>query len=400
MQKENAYVLTINGGSSSIKFALYDMVQQGQSQFAGKIHRIGAATPQFTVTRNKQQEKKDMQASGFQEATAFLTTWLGQQEAYKHVRCIGHRLVHGMQHTQPEIISNELLKELEDIQESDPDHLPAELELIRHFQKHQPAIPQIACFDTAFHTTMPRLAKMLPLPRRFEKAGLQRYGFHGLSYAWLMEELTKNNEEKGKIILAHLGSGASMAAVKNGVSIDTTMGFTPTGGLVMSERTGDMDPGVATWLMQTEGLTIQQYNHLINHESGLLGISETSGDVLELLQKEEQDIRAKEAIDFFCYNARKWIGALTTTLGGLDTLVFSGGIGENAAIIRARICDGLQYAGILLDEGKNNQHARNIAAPNSSVKIYVIPTDEEQMIAKLTTAVYEQSTKSKPSPVK
>jgi acetate kinase len=247
---------------------------------------------------------------------------------------------------------------------------------------------------------MPRLAKMLPLPRRFEKAGIQRYGFHGLSYAWLMEELTKNNEEKGKIILAHLGSGASMAAVKNGVSIDTTMGFTPTGGLVMSERTGDMDPGVAAWLMQTAGLTVQQYNHLINHESGLLGISETSGDVQELLQQEEQDIRAKEAIDFFCYNARKWIGALTATLGGLDTLVFSGGIGENAAIIRARICDGLQYLGIFPDEGKNNGHARNIAAPNSAVKLYVIPTDEEQMIAKLTTAVYEQSIKSKPSPFK
>lgn len=395
MQQQKSNVLTINGGSSSIRFALYTMQDPMQCILSGKIHRIGLDHPQLTISRNKDKQNLPAKAGSFQEAAAFLIEWLGQQEDIEQITCIGHRLVHGMQHTHAELINDALLKDLQQISEYDPDHLPAEIELIQRFQKHYPGLLQVACFDTAFHTGMPRVAKLLPIPRRFEKAGLQRYGFHGLSYAWLMETLKKTNEDQGRIILAHLGNGASMAAVKEGASVDTTMGFTPAGGLVMSERAGDMDPGIAAWIMQNEEMSARQFNHLVHHESGLLGVSGISADMETLLQNDGADIRAKEAVDLFCYSAKKWIGAYMAVLGGLDTLVFSGGIGENAAIVRSRICEGLQYAGIRLNEAQNNRHAHDISNPGSLVKVYVIPTDEEQMIAKLTVGVYRQSDRAK-----
>ena len=211
--------------------------------------------------------------------------------------------------------------------------MPGEIELIEAFRNRDPDLPQVACFDTAFHHDMPRVAQIVPIPRRFEAAGVRRYGFHGLSYAYLMEELARvagPEEARGRVILAHLGAGASLAAVQGGHSIDTTMGFTPASGLVMGTRTGDLDPGLVRFLSRAEGMTADQFDSLVNHESGLLGVSETSSDVRDLLARQNVDVRAAEAIELFCYQAKKWIGAFAAALGGLDTLVFAGGIGENA----------------------------------------------------------------------
>ncbi|HEY5036944.1 MAG TPA: acetate/propionate family kinase, partial [Chthoniobacterales bacterium] len=267
----------------------------------------------------------------------------------------------------------------------DPEHLPREIELIEAFRQRHPKLPQIACFDAAFHTTMPRVAKILPIPRRYEAKGIQRYGFHGLSYAYLMEELARLGDpaaKKGRVILAHLGNGASMAAVRDGKSIDTSMAFTPTAGLVMSTRSGDLDPGLVSYLARTEKMTAPQFNRMVNNESGLLGISETSSDMKDLLDHEGKDIRAAEAVALFCYQAKKWVGSFTAALGGLDTLVFAGGIGESAPLIRARICEGLDLLGIELDKPRNVKTAAVISKKSSRVTVRVIHTDEELVIAR------------------
>jgi acetate kinase len=282
------------------------------------------------------------------------------------------------------------LEELHRISPYDPDHLPGEIELIEAFRRRHPKLPQVACFDTAFHRTMPRVAKLLPIPRRYDAKGVQRYGFHGLSYAYLMQELARIGDPaatKGRVILAHLGNGASMAAVLDGKSIDTSMGFTPTAGLVMSTRTGDLDPGVAPYLARTEQMTSEQFYEMANHKSGLLGVSETSSDMRDLLAHEANDARAAEAVALFCYQARKWVGAFAAALGGLDTLVFAGGIGENAPIVRARICEGLGFLGIALSESRNSESAAVISTDESRVAVRVIRTDEDLMIARSVRSV-------------
>ena len=278
-----------------------------------------------------------------------------------------------------------MLDELHRISPYDPDHLPREIELIETFRQRHPKLPQVACFDTAFHHTMPRVAKLLPIPRRFDAKGIQRYGFHGLSYAYLMEELARLGDPaatKGRVILAHLGNGASLAAVRDGKSIDTSMGFTPTAGLVMSTRSGDLDPGLAPYLARTEQMTTKQFYEMVNHKSGLLGVSETSSDMRDLLAQETQDVRAAEAVALFCYQAKKWIGSFAAALGGLDTLVFAGGIGENAPVVRARICEGLSFLGIELNESRNAENAGVISTDTGRVTVRVIRTDEELMIAR------------------
>ncbi|MEO8088526.1 MAG: acetate/propionate family kinase, partial [Bacteroidota bacterium] len=306
-------------------------------------------------------------------------------ENFNSVSVIGHRIVHGMKHTQPELITPELLDELKKISAYDPEHLPEEITLVEKFKKRYPALTQIACFDTSFHTRMPKVAKWLTIPRSYFDKGIHRYGFHGLSYAFLMEELERTAGIKtagGKIILAHLGSGASLAAVENGKSIDTSMGFTPTSGLPMSTRTGDLDPGAASYLMMSEKLSPEQFSHMINHQSGLLGISETSPDMRELIKLQHTDIRAAEAIELFCYQIRKWIGSFAAALGGLDTLVFSGGIGENLSEIRSKICENLKFLGIDLNSNRNKNNETIISNDNSKVEVRVIKTNEELIIAK------------------
>ncbi len=380
-------VLSINGGSSSIKFALYQVGKPLKRVFYGKVDRIGLSGTNLTFhdSDGKPQASLNLIAADHKSATNFLIDWLEKQNGFDLIQAAGHRVVHGMKHTEPEMVTQDLLDELHRISPNDPDHLPREIELIETFRQRHPKLPQVACFDTAFHQTMPRVAKLLPIPRRFDAMGIQRYGFHGLSYSYLMEELTRLGDPtatKGRVILAHLGNGASLAAVYNGKSIDTSMGFTPTAGLVMSTRSGDLDPGLAPFLGRTEQMTTNQFYEMVNHKSGLLGVSETSSDMRDLLDHEPQDVRAAEAVALFCYQAKKWIGSFAAALGGLDTLVFAGGIGENAPVIRSRICEGLGFLGIELDGLRNAETAPVVSAQTHRVTVRVIRTDEELMIAR------------------
>jgi acetate kinase len=243
----------------------------------------------------------------------------------------------------------------------------------------------VACFDTAFHHDLPRVAQIIAIPRRYEAAGVRRYGFHGLSYAYLMEELARvagPRAARGRVILAHLGAGASLAAVRDGRCVETTMGLTPTSGLVMGTRCGDIDPELVRFLMKAGGLTIDQFHDLVNHQSGLLGVSESSADLRDLLAVQDRDVHAAEAVEVFCYRAKTALGALAAALGGLDTLVFAGGIGENSPEARRRICDGLEFLGIAVDERHNSANAPLISTEDGRVAVRVIPTDEESVIAR------------------
>ncbi|MFP5081999.1 acetate/propionate family kinase [Pedobacter sp. JCM 36344] len=396
MKSVHQHILIINGGSSSLKFALYNTDKKLENVLFGQISRIGLDNPEFTVTHNLSNKKAQItiNSTNFNEAAEGLIEWLKEQNYDDGIKCVGHRIVHGMEHSIPEIIDEHLLTELHKIMEYDPDHLPAEIEMIALFKKQFPNLLQVACFDTSFHTTMPKYAKTFAIPKKYYNQGVKRYGFHGISYSYLMKELKKQNGEEadGKIILAHLGNGASLAAVKKGKCIDTSMGFTPTGGIVMSTRSGDLDPGVAWYLMQ-KGLDAEEFNDVINHQSGLLGISGYSSDMQDLLKHQKSNKDAALAIEIFCYQIKKTIGAYTATLNGLDVLVFSGGIGENAPLVRKRICEGFDYLGIELDAGKNAKSKRIISTKTSKVKVYVIPTDEEIMIAKLTKKLYIKSNK-------
>jgi len=381
-------VLTINGGSSSIKFALYQNDSSFNRVLHGKIDRIGLSDSKLSYSEEKmnRNETLNLEAHDHKSTADFLMDWLDYKVDFSTINGVGHRIVFGMQHTKPEIITQELLDELYRFSSFDPDHLPVEIDLIETFRKRYPNLPQVACFDTTFHSGMPRVAKLIPVPRRFDEKGIQRYGFHGLSYTYLMEELSRvagTKSANGRVILAHLGNGASMAAVREGKSIDTSMGFTPAAGMAMGSRPGDLDPGVAWYILNSEHLSTEQFNHLINHESGLLGISEISSDMRDLLKVESDDIRAAEAVELFCYQAKKWIGAFAAALGGLDTLVFAGGMGENSPIIRSRICRGLEFLGIEIDENRNTKNDPLIATEKATVAVRIIHTDEEQMIAKI-----------------
>ena len=399
MKSNKSCVLTVNGGSSSIKFALYEIDGYLIQLFYGEVESIGTKNTKlsFNNTITNQKNSVDIIAVDHDDAANFLIDWFEKQDGFASVKAIGHRIVHGMKHTEPEQITPELLDELKKISAYDPEHLPGEIKLIEVFRKRHPAIAQIACFDTSFHASMQPVAKLLSIPRRFNAMGIQRYGFHGLSYAYLIEELSRvagMETAQGKIILAHLGNGASLAAVKDGKSIDTSMGFTPTSGLPMGTRTGDLDPGVAWYLMKFEKLSPEQFSHLINHQSGLLGVSETSSDMRELIKCQDTDSRAAEAVELFCYQTKKWIGSFAAVLGGLDTLIFSGGIGENAPEVRDRICRGLQFLGIDLDEKRNLKNEAIISTDESKVCVRVIKTNEELMIARLVCHVLNYSVKN------
>jgi acetate kinase len=366
------HILTINAGSSSIRFALFAAGAPPVKLLDEKIERIGSEAVDVMAGRLVQQ----LQAKAS----------IGTPDA------IGHRVVHGMLHTQPERIAPGLLAELRRITPFDPDHLPREIALIEALQQRFPDVPQVACFDTAFHRHMPDVATRLPIPRRYTAAGVQRYGFHGLSYTFLLAELARLGDPagaRGRVILAHLGSGASLAAVLNGTCIDTSMGFTPAAGLVMGTRSGDLDPGLMSYLAAAESMTAAQFASVVNHQSGLIGISETSADVRDLLEHESVDARAREALAIFCYQAKKWVGAYAAALGGLDTLVFAGGIGENSAPVRRRICDGLKFLGVEIDEALNERHAASIS--KGAVAVRVIRTDEESVIADLTGRVLKMN---------
>lgn len=381
-------ILTINGGSSSIKFGLFEATPALQPVLSGRIELIGQPDGAFVSTGTDVNDRfrHPLAVPDQRSATLALMDWLRKRIKRGQLVAIGHRIVHGgPRYWKPESVNAAMLKELRELCPFDPEHLPEEIMLAEAFHKEFPKVPQIACFDTAFHHDMPRVAQIVPVPRRYEAMGVRRYGFHGLSCAYLMEELCRvasPNDAQGRVVLAHLGNGASATAVKAGKSVDTSMGFTPTSGIPMGTRSGDLDPGLAWYLARTEELTARQFSQMINHESGLVGVSETSSDMAILLASEADDIRAAEAVELFCYQAKKWICALAGAMGGLDTLVFSGGIGENSPRIRERICAGLEFIGIELDKTKNDENAALISTGTKTVSVRVVATDEGWMIAR------------------
>jgi acetate kinase len=385
MSHQPASLLILNGGSSSLRFAVLSADETLSPLRRGKVERIGHGDAHLSVRGAEAGPARvAIAARDHGSAILALLDWIGSEEL-PPLAGAGHRVVHGLRRFEPARVTPDVLDELNRLKPLDPDHLPAELAMIEAVRRHSPELPQVACFDTLFHRDLPRAAAQLPIPRRFEAQGLRRYGFHGLSYAWLAEALERaagREAAHGRVILAHLGGGASMAAMLDGRCIDTTMGFTPTAGLVMGTRPGDLDPGIAPWLARSAGIDSERYAAMINRESGLLGVSGTSADVRELLRAEPTDPHAAEAVALFCRQARKAIGSLAAVLGGLDTLVFSGGIGENAPVIRQRICEGLAFLGLELDDARNTAGADVISSGRVTVR--VIATDEEHMIGRAT----------------
>ncbi|HLZ97280.1 MAG TPA: acetate/propionate family kinase, partial [Steroidobacteraceae bacterium] len=343
------------------------------------------ATLRVTGANHADNVSRAVTAPDHTAAADVLMDWIEERRGRDTVTAVGHRVVHGgPTYYKPQRLTAEMVEELHRLSPFDPDHLPGEIRLTEAFHRRFPDLPQVACFDTAFHHDLPRVARLLPIPRRYEAQGVRRYGFHGLSYAFLMGELARLGDPAattGRVILAHLGSGASLAAVGDGKPVDTSMSFTPTAGVPMSTRSGDLDPGLVWYLARTDKMSAKQFSEMVNVRSGLLGISETSSDMRDLLDRETQDVRAAEAVALFCYQVKKWIGAFAAALGGLDTLVFAGGIGENAPAVRARICDGLGFLGIELEANRNAANESVISAAGRRVTVRVIRTDEERMIA-------------------
>jgi acetate kinase len=393
MKFANPRILTINGGSSSIKFALFETGESLQQILAGTIERIGLPDASLRVKGLNPADNfsRLVTATDHTVAVGMLMDWIEERSGRDVLTAVGHRVVHGgPKYYEPQLITAEMVEELHRLSPLDPEHLPQEILLTEAFHRRFPELPQVACFDTAFHHDLPRVAQLLPIPRRYEAQGVRRYGFHGLSYEFLMGELARLGDPaatKGRVILAHLGNGTSLAAVRDSKSIDTSMGFTPTAGVPMSTRSGDLDPGLVWFLARTENMSAKQFNTMVNSQSGLLGISETSSDMRDLLEREKQDVRAAEAVALYCYQIKKLIGAYAAALGGMDTLVFAGGIGENAPVIRARICEGLEFLGIEIEEKQNVANEEIISAAGSRVAVRIIRTDEEFMIAKMVCRV-------------
>jgi acetate kinase len=394
-QLDHSCLLTINGGSSSLKFAIFSLngTEPHSPLLSGRIESIGRSDARAIVHEpaGDAPQTLALRAPDLSTAAGWLIDWLEQRAGWSQITGIAHRVVHGgSRFFRSERVTDELLAELRRIIPMDPDHLPGELSVIERFHQRRPEVPQFACFDTGFHHDMPRVAQIMPIPRRFQAGGVRRYGFHGLSYTYLVEALAQDAGSRaaaGRVVLAHHGSGASLAAVHEGRPIETTMALTPAAGVVMSTRSGDIDPGLPGLLARTQGMTLEQFDSMINHESGLLGVSETSSDIRDLLAAEGEDDRAAEAVALFVYRIKLAIGALAAALGGLDILVFSGGIGENSPVIRTRICEGLGFLGVDIDASRNTAGAPMISTDQARVQVRVIPTNEEATMARLVAAL-------------
>jgi acetate kinase len=388
--------LSVNRGSSSLKFALFRLAGQGDLKklLTGNIAHIdqpemNLAAQAFNDSGSPaEQIKNNFERSPDVDEVNILCDCINGQiekRASSAALCgVGHRVVHGgPKFWQPQIVTADLLAELRRLSPFDPEHLPAGLSLIESFQKRFPALPQVACFDTAFHFHMPRVAQILPIPRKFFEKGIRRYGFHGLSYSYLLEELERiagKDASRQRIVMAHLGAGASLAAVVDGHSMDTSMSFTPTAGIPMATRTGDLDPALAAYLVRNKEMTFEEFHDMINRSAGMFGVSETTGDMRDLLEREASDPRAADAVAMFCYEVKKRIGSYASAMGGIDTLIFSGGIGEHAPQVRERACQGLSFLGIEIDPHANQAGAAVISTGRVSVRVMV--TDEELMIAR------------------
>ena len=378
-----AYIVTVNAGSSSIKMALFD--GSGHLLHMAAIENIGQAA---TVFKQPGLADQKISVGGHATAMRFLLKWLDQAAGSGHITAVGHRIVHGAdKFTAPTVATSAVITKLQKLEPLDPDHLPFALECLKEARQHYKDAPHVLCFDTAFYKDLPRPAQQLALPRKYEKLGLRRYGFHGLSYQYLLKDFAKNEGQvaaHGKVIMAHLGSGVSLCATKDAKPIDMTMGFTPASGVPMSTRSGDLDPGVVWYLHRLTNMGPRQFNHLVNKQSGLLGVSGRSADMLTLLNSQDTDPHAKEAIDLFCYQIAKQIGGLAAALGGVNSLIFAGGIGERSSPIRRRICRNLSFLGIQVDSDRNRRNARLISPDGAPVGVHVIHTNEEAMIANLT----------------
>jgi len=358
------------------------------------VERIGSAASRITIRDNENQTLFDREEKLEDHSVAFaaLLNRIENRWSAAKLDGIGHRIVLGDSRChEPLRINDELLSRFQEMTDRAPDHLPQVVDGIAAVARTYPDVPQVACFDSAFHRQMPLDAQIFGLPRRFFQRGVMRYGFHGLSCEYVMQQLVALDPvaAEGRVVIAHLGNGSSITAVHNGTSVDTSMGFTPLAGLVMGTRCGDVDPGALLYLMKKEGMTSETLNGVLNNESGLLGLSGYSADMRDLMERESVDSYSAEAIAVFCYQARKFIGAYAAALGGLDTLVFTGGIGEHGSEIRARICSALEFIGVRLDAARNTSHAPVISSVNSAVRVRIIPTNEEVMIARHTKRVLE-----------
>jgi acetate kinase len=375
-------VLCLNAGSSSLKFSVYQDDERLLAE--GAVEEIGRAGARAWIKRGA--GASQAVPGRFADHGAAVIGVFDQfgRHALPEPAAVGHRLVHGGEaHAAPERVTPSLLAALRQVIPLAPLHMPSGLAGVEAVAARYPTVPQVVCFDTAFHRDLPDVARRLPLPSALPSAARRRFGFHGLSYEYVVSRLGAG---AGRLVIAHMGNGASMAAVRDGRSVDTTMGLTPAGGFMMGTRTGDLDPGVLTYLMREAGYDADRLDRLVNRESGLLGVG-GSADMKTLLERRDRDPQAALAVAMFCYQARKAIGALAAALGGLDTLVFTGGIGERAAPVRAAICDGLGHLGVKLDPERNAAHAETVSPAGSACTVRVVDTNEELMIARHCRAV-------------
>jgi acetate kinase len=379
-------ILCLNGGSSSLKFAVYRLSGGSEKRiFSGAVEKIGESKGKAWLRSG---DKALREENGkFANHTAAIKKMLAalREQGVERLAAAGHRIVHGgPKFTAPQMIDARLKEALKALISFAPLHLPSQVAMIEAVEEHFPDLPQVACFDTAFHSTMPEVARRFALPQKLWEKGIKRYGFHGLSYEYVVRKL--GPELGRRAVIAHLGNGASMVALKDGLPMDTSMGLTPTGGFMMGTRSGDLDPGVFIYLLKA-GYSADRLEELVNHEAGLLGVSEQSSDMKALLEKSPIDKAAGMAVEMFGYQVRKFVGAYAAVLNGLDTLVFTGGIGERAADIRVKICLGLEYLGVALDTKANGRNAEVISLPASKCKVRVVQTDEDLMIVRHTYEV-------------
>lgn len=382
------YILALNSGSSSLKFAVYEFDgARERLLLRGEAENIGAPSGHLWLRTADGSSIVDQlrPISDHQTAVQIALDEL-KKGKYPSPAAIGHRVVNGGRLSAPQKITPQILTDLRNLVPLAPLHLPAEIKIMEAVASQAPQIPQVACFDTAFHRRLPELAQRFPLPRKLFDEGLRRYGFHGLSYEYVLQEL--GSAAKGqRLVIAHLGNGCSLAAVRDGSPVDTSMGLTPTGGVMMGTRTGDLDPGILIYLLREKGYDAARLERLVDAESGLLGVSELASDMKTLLAKRDSDARAAEAVAMFCRSIRKEIGAFAAVLGGLDILVFTGGIGERAPAVRDEICRDLGHLGVRLDPVRNNAEEDIISAAQSACLVRVVATNEELMIARHTRGV-------------
>jgi acetate kinase len=377
-------ILCVNAGSSSLKFAVHRPA--GTVVLRGAVEDIGGQAAHLWLCDASETVVVDetRHVPDHRDATDRALAMLEDGDT-GGITAVGHRIVHGgLRFVAPTLVDDTVLGGLRDLVELAPLHLPAQIAAVEEIAARVPALPQVACFDTAFHRRMPELAQRFALPEWAWDAGIRRFGFHGLSYEHVVDVL---GPDCGRVVIAHLGNGASMAAVRDGEPVDTTMAFTPAAGLVMGTRAGDIDPGVIVHLLRDRGMDVDGVDRLVNRESGLLGISGTTADMRTLLEARSNDPAAARAVAMFCRSARKSIGALTAVLGGIDQLVFTGGIGERAPAVRAEICGGLSYLGIAIDSDRNDASQPLISARGTSCAVRIVPADEDRVIARHTEAL-------------